>query len=58
MIAVDNETLDSSKYRVSGYYNLTVRDIGLDDDAWYECRLVSVADYTAKLTVSGQYTLP
>ena len=60
LIAVDNETVDEgSKYRISGYYNLTVRNLDLDDDGWIKCTL-GVDDNTAKLTVSGetrQYTM-
>ena len=56
LLAFNNETNSSTKYIVSGYYTLTVKNLTIDDDADYECRMPP-QDYTAKLSVSGAYKL-
>ena len=53
VVAVDNVTLDDNKYKISNYYNLTIKNIGVDDDSIYTCSM-GVEEYEAKLTVSGR----
>ena len=52
LLAFNNDTNSSTKYIISNYYTLTVKNLTVDDAADYECRM-QPQDYTATLFVSG-----
>lgn len=52
ILSYNAKITNGTKYSVDRYYTLTIRQVGLEDEAWYECQ--AGKDRTrAMLTVNG-----